>query len=204
MSEESKEIVETKEENKIPYYKFKKVEDKLADALKKLDDLDKKKQVDKETGLKEQGKFKELSEKKDKEIDVLKEKLKTAEKIERQNKINSLILREIKKSDPQDENDILKAIDEGKLTIIEKEEGISIDGINTEIELIKEKKPWLFKSEKPNDNLNPDENKKTKVNTESIETEFRALSEKQSLTLQENLKFQKLGEQLSELREGRE
>jgi len=193
--------LEKDDEGKIPYYKFKKIEDKLADALSKLEALEEKKKSDKEEGLKEQGKFKELVETKNKEVEALKGELKTVNELIRQGKINSIILNEIKKGDPQDEGDILKAIDESKLVIKEeKDGGIIIEGIDKAIEAMKEKKPWLFKEVKPNDLKNNEENKTQKVNTESVETEFRALNEKSELTLQENLKMQKLGEQLTDLR----
>lgn len=193
--------LEKNDEGKIPYYKFKKLEDKLADALSKLETLEEKKKSDKEEGLKEQGKFEELVETKNKEVEVLKAELKTVNELVRQNKIDSLILNEIKKNNPQDEDDILKTLDESKLTIKEeKTGGIIIEGIDKEIETIKEKKPWLFKEIKSNDLKNDEENNSQKINTESVETEFRALNEKSELTLQENLKMQKLGEQLTELR----
>lgn len=203
LKEQIKKLEEKPKDEKndsVPYYKFKRLEEKFERAISKLDDIEKiNKEKDEET-LKEQGKYKELANKKDEEIKELKGQLKQTKKDQDDKDLSTILLNEIDKELPQNASDILQQINREKVTVEKKDGKTEIQGIKDQIDQLREGKPWLFKGE-PNDQKNNLENKLPKVENESLNTRFRELNAKPNLTMMEQQEFNKIGLELQKKNE---
>jgi hypothetical protein len=188
------------EKSKVPYHKFQKVNENLKLVMDKLAEYEAKEKAKQDDELKKAGEFQKLLDLKETENKQLKTQLEQLIGERKQEKINSILLKEISKKDPHDAEDVLRLIDRGKLTVKEVDNGIVVDGVDTELENLKNAKPHLFKVVN-NDNRQPGENGKPNAGTmESVEAEFKILQAKAQLTPIELARMRTLSEQLIKFR----
>jgi len=189
------------EKSKVPYHKFQKVNDEAKTLREKLAEIEAKEKAKQEEELKKAGEFQKLLEQKDSELKATKTQLEQLIGERKQEKINSVLLREISKKDPFDAEDVLRLLDKGKFVIKEIDGSITVDGVDAELENLKKSKPHLFKTKK-DDTRNGDENgKPNSGNLDSVEVEFKILQAKANLTPQELAKMRQLANQLQKLRD---
>lgn len=194
-----KELV-SDEKNKVPYHKFKKVNDELKALSERLATFEGEKKTAAEEKMKKDGEFQKLLEQKETENKQLKTQLEQLTGERKQEKVNNVLLKAISKHNPFDSEDVLALLDKGNLKVNDVAGSIVVEGVEGELEKLKKSKPHLFKA-KGNDKRDGDENSKANAGTlDSVEAEFKILQAKENLTPLERAKFQKLGEQLTKLR----
>ena len=187
--------VSKNKDESVPYYKFKRLEEKFDKAVSQLENIEKNKKEKEDEALKEQGKYKELVGKKDEEIKGLKEQLKQNKKDQDGKDLSAVLLSEISKEFPQDASDVLQQINKEKVTVEKKDGEIKVRGIKEQVDQLRTSKPWLFKAQN-NDQKKDEENQLPKIENTSLNTRFRELNEKKDLTMMEQQEFNKIGLEL--------
>lgn len=188
---------EQQQEQTVPYYKFKKVNDTLSKLQGDLDKINQTKQAEDEAKAKANGEFEKLLADKNSEVEKLAGELTGLQGKIKQGKIDSLINSEISKENPQDADVVLSLINKDIIEVIEGEDGSvnKIKGITKEIERLKKEKPYLFKDGE-NSKAKGSDNGRPTGDNKSLQDEFQQLIKDGITTVEQQLRVEHLGAEL--------